>query len=612
MNSVKPTTIVLLLICAVAIIYANSAAVDFTYDDYAFVYNNEAIRSFTPLSKFLLSSETFSQPSNDHVYRPLASFTFAINYAFNGLNPVGYHLVNLLFHLFNAFLVFLLLRRIGFEDDYSFAGALVFAIHPVHTEAVTWISGRGNVLFLFFFLISYLLYARVDFSSGDGDAISRGRTVFLTVGALAAYAFSLLAKEMALPLPALLFGHDLYFRRVGKRPQWLKRFGIYGVFVLVALAYVALRTHVLGKIGQVSYHGGSAYVTFLAMLQAAVIYARLLFIPVGLSLSRHFQPVYSLFDAAVLPSFCLVIAGILAGVVGFRRRQYFSFALLWFVVAMLPVSNIIPVNALVADRFLYGPSIGFCILLAAWVRTPAHSPQWRTTLVISGLTILSACFMVLTTARNADWKDSIALWSKATRTSPTSYVAFNNLGLEYMKRGRLGEAIEAFNKAVRIKDDFAEPHVNLGMCYAEIGDVGMAVRHYENAFAVADNNIPAGIRCRFAELLERRGRIEQAIEEYEAALRDEPDLAEAHRRLADILQTLDPARAIQHYETLARLVPDDHAVYYELARLYIAQEDFSAAENALRKNLAIDPQNASARRLLEKIEKKRTDGQNSD
>jgi Flp pilus assembly protein TadD len=614
MDRRRLAAIALLLILAVGFAYANSLNVDFTYDDYAFVYNNEEIRSFSPLSKFLLSSKTFAHPANDHVYRPLAAFTFAINYAVGGLTPTGYHLTNLLFHLLNAFLVFFLLRRLGFDDGPSCAGALIFAIHPVHTEAVTWISGRGNVLFLFFFLIAYMLYTNIDTSSegNGGDGSRTPRKFLLLLGSLVAYALSLLAKEMALPLPLLLFGHDAYFHRDWSRGQWLKRVWLYVPFVLVAIIYVVLRTYVLGKVGQVSYHGGSAYVTFLAMLQAAVTYVRLLFVPVGLSLSRHFEPSYSLFEAAVFPSFCLVVLGIALGIITFRRGTFISFSLFWFAVAMLPVSNIIPVNALVADRFLYGPSIGCSILLAAGLATVRAASQQKRTLATTGLALIVFCFMILSTARNNDWHNSISLWRKATQASPTSYVAFNNLGMEHMKHGQIPEAIDALNEAVRIKDDFPEAHANLGICYTELGDFSMASKHYEAALGSADRSVPVEIRYKLAELYERRGRIELAIKEYEAVLNKEPDFLRAHRRLAHIYTSLDVEKAIAHYETIVLLAPDDSDAYYKLGQLYYSIKNLPHARRSLLKCLDLNPNNDAARRFLEEIEKNPISLQNSD
>lgn len=491
MRKSEITAVFCLLALAVGLVYANSLTADFVYDDYAFVYNNQAIHTLTPLSKFLLSPETFSQPVSYHVYRPLASLTFALNYKVNGLNPAGYRLVNILLHAVNAMLLFLLLRRMGFADLPSVGGALVFAVHPVHTEAVTWISGRGNVLFLFFFMLAYLFYA-------DMDRVSQPRRRLLLAAAVISYAVSLLAKEMALPLPALLLGHDLYVR--GGRDM-RKRLWLYVPFLIVAVAFVILRTHVLGRMEQVEYHGGSAYVTFLAMLRAAVIYVRLLFLPTGLSLSRHFESIHSLFNPAVFASLCAVVGMVAAAVLLYRRAPYVSFSIFWFAVAMAPVSNVIPVNAIVADRFLYGPSIGFCIGIAALMTAVRELPIQKKRLCSAALAGSLCLLMLLTVGRNNDWKHPFLLWSKTAKSSPTSYVAYNNLGFEYMKLGRIPEAVEALNKALAIRDDLPETHVNLARCYAKLGQIPDAEAHYTIALKLLDGD-PA-IR---AELQSLKGR----------------------------------------------------------------------------------------------------------
>ncbi|RJP75673.1 MAG: tetratricopeptide repeat protein [Candidatus Abyssobacteria bacterium SURF_17] len=491
-----PIAAFLLLILAIALVYANSLSVDFIYDDYAFVYNNEAIRTFTPIGKFLFSPEAFSHPVSGHVYRPLASFTFALNYALNGLNPFGYHLVNILLHALNVFLVFILLQQLGFQHQSSFVGALMFAVHAVHSEAVTWIAGRGNMLFLFFFLLAYVLYMRAD--SG-----SQRRRFLLTLVSAAAYGLSLLAKEMALPLPIILFGHDLYFRRDRDLKAMLQRAWRYLPFVCVALAYMYLRLQVLGRIAQVQYHGGSAYVTFLMMIKAVVVYMRLMALPTGLSLSRHFPPAYSILDASVIPCFLVVILGIAAAIFTFRRATYFSFALYWFGVTLLPVSNIIPVNAIVADRFLYGPSVGFCILVAFVTAAALRERHLKQALAMWALLVMVFFQMTLTIGRNNDWKNAYVLWSKTAESSPTSFVAFNNLGFEYMKRGQIVEAIEALSKALALKSDLPEAHANLARCYVRLGHIDQAIYHYRAALDLPDS--PEQLRLELEQLLGREG-----------------------------------------------------------------------------------------------------------
>ncbi|RJP17421.1 MAG: tetratricopeptide repeat protein [Candidatus Abyssobacteria bacterium SURF_5] len=471
MHKIHWTLIFCLLAGAVSLVYMNSLTADFVYDDYAFICNNHAIRTLTPLSKFLFSPEAFSQPVSYHVFRPLASFSFALNYAAHGLEPAGFRAVNVLFHILNAFLLFLVLRRIGLAELPSVLGALVFAVHPVHTEAVTWISGRGNVLFLFFFLLSYLMYAGIDEAKGPGRWL-------LLAGAVGAYLLALLGKEMALPLPALLLGHDLY---VHGRRELKRRLKLYLPFVAVAAAYLILRAEVLGRVGQVEYHGGSSYTTFLAMLRAAAVYMRLLFVPVELSLSRHFEPPQTFFDAGILFSLFLVTAVILMAYFLYRRVPLVSFGIYWFAAAMAPVSNIIPVNAIVADRFLYGPSIGFCIVAATAVQAAAGIPLRYRRLSVSAVVVLLFLLMTLAIRRNIDWRHPVLLWSKTAQLSPTSYVAWNNLALEYMKLGQAEESVEALQKALALRDDLPQTHVNLARCYSQLGRVTEAAVHYSIA-----------------------------------------------------------------------------------------------------------------------------------
>jgi tetratricopeptide (TPR) repeat protein len=472
------STVFCLLALAVALTYLNSLPADFVYDDYAFICNNQEIRTLKPLSKFLLSPEAFSEPVSYHVFRPMASFTFALNYAVNGMNPVGYRLVNLIFHVINALLVFLVLRQLRFSEWPSLAGALIFAVHPAHTEAVTWISGRGNVLFLFFFLLAYLFYVAMD-------RVEQQRKMPLLAAAVAAYGFSLLAKEMALALPALLFAHDFFVRN---ERNLMKRLKMYAPFVLVAMFYVALRAHVLGRIGQVEYHGGSAYTTFLVMLQAAAVYIRLLLVPVGLSLSRHFSQPYSLLEPGIFWGLCLVVAIILGIIFLSRKAPLVSFAFFWFAAAMAPVSNVIPVNAVVADRFLYGPSIGICILFAALFDARSRMPQRYRTHSISALVCLVCLLMLLTIGRNNDWTHPHLLWSKTVKSSPTSYVALNNLALEYMKLGWIPEAVEALGHSLALRDDLPETHVNLARCYVRLGRMDEAAVHYSAALKLMDDD----------------------------------------------------------------------------------------------------------------------------
>lgn len=602
MDTPSPARALILLTLAVLLVYANSLNVDFVYDDYAFVLNNREIRTFTPFSKFFLSPEAFSNPVSYHVYRPLATLTFAINYALHGLHPAGYHAANLFFHTLNAFLVLVLLRRIGFSENPAFAGALVFAIHPVHIEAVTWISGRGNVLFLFFFLLSYLFYVKAG-------SLSNGRKIVFLFTAAIAYGLSLLAKEMAFPLPVLLFGHDLYFRREWSRKERVSRLVYYLPFAIIALGYFVLRSSVLGRIGQVTYHGGSIYVTFLLMLKAFATYVRLLFVPVELSLSRHFQPHRSILEPEIVASFCIALfAGILCFFT-FRRHRRLSFSIYWFAITLLPVSNIIPVNAIVADRFLYGPSIAFCILMACWISTLWRKPGLKRAL-IAGQVGVFFVFGILSVGRNNDWRNTFVLWSKTAENSPTSFVAFNNLGLEYMKRGQFAEAEKALKNALEIKADLPETHINLARINVQMNRFDMARHHYEAALSHGETT--PDVHYELGALREQMGNASDALYHYQKAVEQRPDLVEAHRRLAALYETRDTDQAINHLKMVLSLKPDDADAHYRLGMLYYRVGNFQEARDALQKTLSLNPGKTHARNLLEKVEDRSNSGKISD
>jgi len=537
MNRWKLAFVLLLLFLAAVLAYANSLNVPLIYDDYVFISDNETIRTLGPLQKFLLSP-AYAEYVASIVYRPLTLFSFALNYAVGGLRPTGYHVVNLLLHTLNAFLVFFMLRRLGFRIEPSLSGSLIFAIHPVHTEAVTWISGRGNVLFLFFFLVAYLLFLKIeDGSAVGGESVrsTRRRTTILLSASLMAYGLALLSKEMAITLPVLLFGHDLYYHRCRNFRWRVRRMWLYAPFVLVAVLYIMLRMHVLETVGQRPFVGRTAYFLFLIMLRAFAVYLRLLFVPTGLSLSRNFVPTASLFDMSVFPSFCLIVLVAIIGIAGFRRRRHLSFAVFWFALMMLPVSNIIPIRAIVAERFLYGPSIGFCILVACWTEYLSRRGDLRKVLATTAITAIIFCHMLLSIGRNNDWRNPRLLWLKTTKTCPTSFTAFNNLGIAYLKLGRTSEAVEAFLRSVKLRDDQVEAHLNLGNSYNKIGRLDMAIIHYKAAFTCSyPIHKPDKTHFLLADCLERSGRIQEAIEHYEAALRINPDHTRAQRRLGAI------------------------------------------------------------------------------
>jgi tetratricopeptide (TPR) repeat protein len=339
------------------------------------------------------------------------------------------------------------------------------------------------------------------------------------------------------------------------------------------------------------------------MVRAFATYVRLLLVPTGLSMTYHFPLERSLFQMSVFPSFCLLALAVTAAVLTFRRSVYVSFGLFWFAVTMLPVSNIVPMNAVVADRWLYLPSMGFCMLAALTVSRLTARGGLRKTFTVSVVTALIFCHMVLTVSRNNDWRNPISLWRKTIEACPTSFIAYGNLGLEYLKQNRIHEAIEALNRALELNSRLVAPHMNLATCYERLGQVNMAIKHYKAALASPLLDNPAWNHYKLAGCFERNDRSREAIEHYEAAVDAKPDFAQAHRRLGSLYAPRDIDRAIEHLERARSLGLEDSAGCYELGLLYYRRGNLAMAEAVLRHCLAQDPRNALIRDLLERIEK---------
>jgi Tfp pilus assembly protein PilF len=343
------------------------------------------------------------------------------------------------------------------------------------------------------------------------------------------------------------------------------------------------------------------------MLKALVIYVRLMFVPIGLSLSRHFQPSLSIFEPSVFLSLCFVLFAIAIGIFTFRRSALLSFGIFWFAITILPVSNIIPVNAIVADRFLYGPSIGFCFLVAAWFTKLFGESERIKSPVVAAFVPLVFCFITLSVNRNNEFDDPILLWEKTAQSSPTSFVAYNNLGMHYMKHGMLPEAIESLEKAIEINGDLTQAHQNLAMCYAKKGDTALAAKYYKSAISLMEEpQIRVKTRLEFADFLESNRRTTQAIEQYEIAVVEDPSLPEARRRLAAYYASRDADRAIEHYLEVMKRAPDDAQASYMLGQLYHDQKNEKSAVKFLRGALDIDAHHDAARRLLGEIEQNST------
>jgi len=445
----KTGFIIFIIIAAGILAYSNSLGNDFVWDDTAFVVTNDIIKDFKFFPLYFTSHLALANGNiSRHNYRPLVPLSFAVDYSLWQLDPMGYHITNLVFHIANAILLFLFVSLIVKNNFVSLFTALIFLTHPVQTEAVSWISGRTNVLFLFFFLISLIMYIKYR----------KGKRLILYAVSLLGFLCALLSKEMAATLPFILVLFDVLYGRKEKISQGLIR---YGPFFMVLGIYIIIRFSVTGMFAQYGYWTGDFYTTMLTMANGIVYYIRLLIFPVGLCADYlTFPKAASINNYTVLASIGIISGLLVFGFYLAKRLRHVSFSILWFFITLGPVMNIIPIRILIAERLLYLPIIGYAFFIAVIFRFVTLKFRGN---VICRYTLgfVQACLIVvyvfMTIARNDVWSNEIRFCEDIIKKYPDNFRMRSNLSIPYIyKEKDFDRAQEELKKAIHINPDFIQ------------------------------------------------------------------------------------------------------------------------------------------------------------
>ena len=491
------TTAVLLsvaaLILLVYVLYAPTVNDPlFLWDDRYLIENNEFIHDLGNLPH-LFTQKYFTQVY-ELSYRPLGTFTLMLNYAADGANPAGYRVVNITLLCLNALLLFMLVLKLPVLKTGLFAAALsaaLFATHPVHTETVGGITFREDLLCLLFVLLSAILYFR-----------RKGGVTGVLLPA-AAFMLALLSKETALVLPAFLFLSEIFLLRRDEPGPWLGRAIIrLTPFALTAAGYLVLRFSIFqSPQEQFIYHGGSFYQTFLLTCRAWMKYLQLTIFPVSqcfdYTASTRIAP-----SGMNLSLFGFICFMMLPWVLVTKNRVA-GLGIFWFVLFLLPVSNIIPIGVIMAERYLTIPVAGAAMAIAALLtfnksddKTSPESKRFTFTHLVPYVACcyLLACFVLFTMHRNRDWRNEIVFWQQTTTCAPDSAQTFINLGLACDAAGNPVLAETSLRRAVGLaslndplKDRYGSlhrAHGNLGMVLAKQGKFEEAAFHLRNALAI--------------------------------------------------------------------------------------------------------------------------------
>ena len=350
-------------------LYCNTLNSPFIYDDLHTIVENPYIKQSKYLpSLFDLSSIKDSAARSS--YRPVLMLTFFLNYTFGGLNPFGYHLINITLHILNAILVFCLINRLfapldskhltGFTSNLGYKvslfSSLLFLVHPVNSETVNYITCRSELLAGFFVLLSFLLF--IKSRASENPSLYRSSLIVFTLG--------LFSKEAALILPLILITYDICFFK-DKKGFSLRFKRYYLAYFIIIFGYVLLRAYLLGNFfGSLYKVGVSRSFAVNLLTQAKVIvflYLRLIFLPLGLSIDHYIPVSKNIFEWQVLFSLVTIIVLLAVAFKVIKRQAIISFFLFWFFINLLPTS-LIPLHIIANEHRLYLASISFSFLLS--------------------------------------------------------------------------------------------------------------------------------------------------------------------------------------------------------------------------------------------------------
>ena len=535
---------------AAAMVYANTLGNGFVYDDGYYVVGNPAVTGH--------GLAQMARPLSNNVFRPLTVGSWAGNWALGGPRPFGFHLVNVLLHAAVALLLYLVLRKLleasAQATNIAFVAALLFAVHPIHTEAVAWITGRSELLAAGFLLAAWLLHLYEQ-----------------PVGALVCFALALLAKESAVVFLPLVLAGD-YAR--GQFKSWARYAGIaavlaayLGTFWLIegggfgekALSWM---DNPLAKLGPGLQIGNA--------LRVAWKYLALQAYPATLSSDYSYNAIRLYASGKyLLPAVVATAAvlGLWVWTIWKKRSAWILVGAIYLFGFSVTANVLVPTGTIMGERLAYLPSAGFCLLLALlWARLESANRRLAVTLL--GLVVLA--LGVRTLARNRDWKDNLTLYSADVRAVPDSARMHGLLGQEYLRRGELNLAAAELQRAIQIFPEYPQAIENYALAEARLGNDREAREFFEKGLALtrkddSDYN-PRAITL--AAWLVQHGEDEQALKILNGVIADSPGEARAWANRA--------------------------VIRYRRREWMGARED---AERALQ----LDPANAQAKSLLKAI-----------
>ena len=590
--------VVFLVLCA-ALPYANTLLNGFVYDDTSQILENPYIRSFRYLRQIFTTSVFSYLGMPSRYYRPMMTFGYLLCYKVFGFQPAGFHLVNVALHAAIVCMVFGVTLRMFRERLPAFVAAVIFALHPIHTESVAWIAAVTDLELTFFYVLAFWFFLAIGSAAGK-------KAILAYVGMGVSFALALISKEQAVTLPLLAMIYEHFYREDRLQTSWPQKLKRYMPLWFLVAAYIPLRLSSLGGfVVYPNFTDMTHYQVFLSAIALTGQYMGKLFWPADLNAFYVFHRSTSLLEPPVLAGvFCgLVLCAIFVYL--WKRARLVSFGMIWLLVPLAPV--LIPkwvgLNVF-TERYLYLPSVGFCWIMAwafqrIWKGLAARPAVYRGAFVSSlGLLALLCALRIVT--RNRDWQDNITLYTRTLESSPdatlirinlgTNYKTqglikqaefefretlerdprcaecLNDLGLIYMEQSRDAEAKEFLIRAIRLDPKAVWARLNLGLIYQRTGFMDLAEQQFSTAAKHAAGDVRVHLTVGlFYQQQHQPGRAEAA---FQRALDIDPYHQQSRIALAQFYESEHrPTEAIRQYQVALENDPGLYEATVALRRL---------------------------------------------
>jgi protein O-mannosyl-transferase len=585
----------LILIAVIGLVYSNTFLNSFHFDDLPSIFEKPWIRGLDKIPQFLNKDSLFQ--------RPLVILSFNINYAISEFDVWSYHLFNILLHALATLLVYQLARKVlNFLEDFSlqksfavlpFFAAMVFALHPLNTQSITYISSRSSTMVTVCYLSALILF--FDGFKKWKKTGQKGWAYFIGSGYF--FFFGGLTKEIIITFPAMLFLFHFYFISRMTPKVWVATYAKWiSLLVIPLLTFVGYKQFAAGGLLSAS----AAYIKpgtwFLT--QTSVVpfeYFRKMLFPFNMNididfpvLSNWLQPTHWLGMITLIAFifFWIRISTYVSETAEIGRR-FIGFGMAWIFLTLLPTSSFIPLLDVAVEHRTYLPMVGLVFLMAgvfSYLREYLPATKLINYCVVLILIFFSLGVMV----RNGDWKDEVTLWSDAKKKSPNLVRPYNNIGEAYDKLGQYDEAIAEFEGALKLNPNYFFGLNNLGNIYGKQRKLPEAIDYFKRALKQNPDYGPA--HYNLAKAFDLTGRRQEAAESYRKAIKSNPYFEQAFYNLAFLAMKLSLFdEALENFEKFLSMQPNHSKAHFGAGNALMMKGQLDLALTEYQKSAQLDP-----------------------